>query len=278
VLVSQIALVSRSSGVRSRELLEVAAALQVQVTRDWGPLWRCSALVAAFETLEDVPSGCWPVLVVDSAQDELGFRLDQDGQPFAIVETGPSWSLAASQACLEMLADPSGNRLVQADSAVLSHGSAEFLVEVCKPTADPRYAYLINGVVVSDFYAPAYFQGQPAGGRYCFSGAVERPRQVLPGGYLTWRDAVSHQWHQLTFFGQQLQVRDLGTRPATAISSRTWIAQRTPELRGISHLNGQVAVVAAAHGAREATRAAATWRARTLLEQIAVLRDVREST
>jgi hypothetical protein len=271
MLVSQIALVSRSGKVRPRELLEVAAALQVQVTRDWSPVWQGNALVTVFEALEDVPPGCWPLMVVDRAEGPLGSRVDRDGQPFALIEAGDSWSLSASQACLEMLVDPSGNRLVSADSAISGQGSVDFLMEICKPTADPRYAYLINGVVVSDFHTPAYFQSQaPAGGQYCFSGAVERPRQVLPGGYLTWRDSTSNRWHQLNFFGQQPEVREMGTRPATEASARTWITAQTRELRRLSHLGREVPVMSAAHRAREAIRKASEQRMLALLDGIAL--------
>jgi hypothetical protein len=268
VLMSQIALVSQTARVGSRELLEVASALQIQVARDWSPVWREIALVAGFETLEDVPPGSWPMIVVDSGQGEAGGRLDQDGQPYALVEAGDSWSLSASQACLEMLADPSGSRLISAESAVLGPGQVEFLVEICKPTADPRYAYLIDGVTVSDFCTPAYFQARQSVGPYCFSGAVERPRQVLPGGCLTWRDSVSHHWHQLTYLGQQPEIRDLGLRPPMLGSARSWVAGRTPGPQRSSHLATEVAVVSAARRAREARRKAAHQRAISLREEI----------
>jgi hypothetical protein len=47
--------------------------------------------------------------------------------------------------------------------------------------------------------------------RYSFTGALTEPRQVLPGGYLSWQDAASGHWWQEVWFGtDQPQFRDLG--------------------------------------------------------------------
>jgi hypothetical protein len=254
MLVSQIALVSRSAKVSNHDVQEVAAALQIQVARDWSPLWHSRALVAPFGRLEDVPAGYWPVLIVDEAAPFARVRLHNDGQPFEVVEAGGSWSLSASQACLAMLGDPSGNRLVVAESVVLRHGTVEFLLDVCGPVADPRYAYLIDGIIVSDFYTPAYFHLEASRARYSFSGALERARQILPGGHLTWREPASKSWHQLTFFGSQPSMRDLGRRPPEELRSRAWVNAITPELRRLAHLGGDVPIVAAGLAARQSTR------------------------
>jgi hypothetical protein len=44
----------------------VAAALQKQVTRDFGPVWQITGTVDAFETLETVPVDYWPVVIRDN--------------------------------------------------------------------------------------------------------------------------------------------------------------------------------------------------------------------
>jgi hypothetical protein len=64
------------------------------------------------------------------------------------------WSVTASHECQEMLADPFGNRLVSGPSLAPDQGNVEYLVEVCDPVEDLGFAYLINGVLVSDFYTP----------------------------------------------------------------------------------------------------------------------------
>ena len=44
----------------------VAAALQKQVARDFGPIWQINGTVDAFETLDAVPVDYWPVVVLDN--------------------------------------------------------------------------------------------------------------------------------------------------------------------------------------------------------------------
>ena len=62
----------------------------------------------------------------------------------------------------------------------------EFLVEVCDPCHDAAHAYSVNGVLVSDFYTPAYFEPLfTTGSKYSLCGSLREPRDVLPGGYLT---------------------------------------------------------------------------------------------
>ncbi|MDT7604641.1 MAG: hypothetical protein QOF61_2638, partial [Acidobacteriota bacterium] len=80
------------------------------------------------------------------------------------------------------------------------------------PSEDESFAYVINGVLVSDFYTPKYFStvANPFD-RYSHSGAIKKPRQVLKGGYLSWHDPVSDHWFQETFFsGKKPTFKDLG--------------------------------------------------------------------
>jgi hypothetical protein len=97
------------------ELTRVAAALSKQVNRDFRPLWGVDATVDAFAKLEDVEIDYWPMIIVQDVPGAAGVHLDRDGQPFALIEHSGQWSLTASHECLEMLADPFGNRLVASD-------------------------------------------------------------------------------------------------------------------------------------------------------------------
>jgi hypothetical protein len=62
-----IALVSITKEVTLAQLAPVSAAIQKQISRDFGPMWNVEATVDAFDKLEDVPVGYWHVLL----QDEL---------------------------------------------------------------------------------------------------------------------------------------------------------------------------------------------------------------
>jgi hypothetical protein len=110
-----------------------------------------------------------------------------------------------------MLADPFGKRFVASQSIMPGQGRVKFLVEVCDPSEAEAFAYSINGVVVSDFYTPQYFDPvkNPAV-RYSYTGAVKAPRQVLKGGYLSWMVPETTEWFQATFFGPKLVFKKLG--------------------------------------------------------------------
>ena len=107
-------------------------------------------------------------------------HLDQDGQPFALVEASPSWSLTASHEVIEMVVDPWGSRTVPGGSPMAGQGLVDILVEVCDPSGGAQWGYTVNGYLVSDFCTPNYYDPVGAPGvRYSFTGALTGPRQIL---------------------------------------------------------------------------------------------------
>jgi hypothetical protein len=65
----------------------------------------------------------------------------------------------------------------------------------------------VNGLRVSDFYTPHYFDSvQSVGVRYSFTGAITKPRQVLRGGYLSWMDPATGFWWQANVFRSSLEI------------------------------------------------------------------------
>jgi phosphatidylserine/phosphatidylglycerophosphate/cardiolipin synthase-like enzyme len=213
----RIGLVSRSQTVDFPTLVRVANGLSVQISRDMAPIWSVNGTVVALENPDHIEPGIWPVYVVDELDPGMGgFHQTEHNQPFAMVQTGDTWSLSASHEVLEMLVDPSGNRLVAAPAIAIvdnelqdADGKFEYLVEVCDPLEDASCAYLVDGILVSDFYTPNYFDpAGTAGARYSFSGRITRPRQVLPNGYLTWFNPSNNKLQQVRHFGA-LEIVDL---------------------------------------------------------------------
>lgn len=231
MLTQYVGLISETDQVTPAELMRVAAALQKQAIRDFAPLWDANAVVSAFATLDDLPLGYWPILVQDDINFEgaAGIHLDKDGQPFALVQHSNKWSLTASHELLEMLADPFGNRVVAGDGIaayekkVKRDARVEYLVEVSDPSEDEKFAYTVNGELVSDFYTPRYFDPvASAGVQYSFTGAITEPRQILRGGYLSWHDPMDDHWFIGQFFsGTEPTIRDLGVFDAQVKSLRS---------------------------------------------------------
>jgi len=209
-----LALTSHSNQVAISDLTEVAAALQKQITRDFAPLWNVDATVAAFAS-DQVPQGYWPISIEDNLDQfpgAAGIHLnEQDNSPYALVLYGPTWSLTASHEAPEMLADPWGSRTVPGQSPRQAQGRVDFLVEVCDPCEDSQFAYAVNGVVVSDFYTPNYFDPVALSSvRYSFGGAIVAPRQVLTNGYLSWFDARRHLFQAQADESGTVQIFDRG--------------------------------------------------------------------
>jgi hypothetical protein len=111
-----------------------------------------------------------------------------------------------------MLADPWGKRLIAGPSIKPDQGRVEYLVEVCDPCQSSECAYTVNGEIVSDFYTPNYFDPVSAEGvRYSFFGKISAPRQVLRGGYLSWRDENRRWWQSQWYTGPKPSFVDCGT-------------------------------------------------------------------
>jgi hypothetical protein len=202
----QIGIASRSSSVPLTEVVRVTAALNTQIARDFAPIWGVSAMVVAIPNPDSIDPGIWPLFVDDDiGVDAEGFHQTEHNQPYALISAGRTWSITASHECLELLADPTGSRLYPSMGVTVKNGEFqdlpetkfEYLVELCDPCEGPDGAYLINGVAVSDFYTPHYFDPVTvASVRYSFSGRITRPRQVLQGGYLSWRDPDGKSFRQ----------------------------------------------------------------------------------
>jgi hypothetical protein len=269
MLLRQLALVSEVSGISSSDLTALSAALQKQATRDFGPTWEVQATVDAFAKLEDVPLGYWPIMIRDDigTPGALGIHLDKDNQPFALVTFTDGWQLTASHEALEMLADPFGNRVVAGDSPKADQGRVEFLVEVCDPSEAAQFGYTVNGITLSDFYTPSYFDPvATAGVRYSYTGAIKEPRSVLKGGYLSWHDPVSDEWWQERFFdGDEPEIVSLGKLTQKGQSLRAQIDQLTAAASMKAMMANKTAMLAAARSytqavARPSANKAQAWR------------------
>jgi hypothetical protein len=224
MLPRRVGIASRSATVGLHDLIKVAAALNVQATRDLQNIWNISATVTALADPESIEPGVLPIFIVDDVGQDgaAGLHLTDHKQPYSLVDAGPTWSLTASHECLEMLVDPSGNRLVSSSAITAAGGKVqdvttekfEYLVEVADPSEDPANAYMIDEVLVSDFYTPHFFDPVVSPGvRYSFTGRIKRPREILPGGYISWLNPATGTMQQLRWFGTP-EVIDLPGHPA----------------------------------------------------------------
>lgn len=254
-LTSNVALVSDTSVVDFSQISAVAAALQKQVTRDFGPIWEVDATVGAFDGLESVPVDYWPVVVRDDINQPgaAGFHTDENGQPFSLVQADANWALTASHEVLEMLADPFGSRTIagapppDAPDPVSGFERVIYLIEVCDPCEDAQFAYSANGVTVSDFITPDYYSPAAADGvQYSFGGNIQAPHTVLEGGYVSFGNPLDSHWYQIIVRNGQQQLRDLGVISSTnGKSLREWVDRKVREVRKGDHYRTRPAMTKA---------------------------------
>lgn len=247
MLVRHVALVAEGApSVKFDRVVAVAAALQKQVTRDFGPLWGVHATVDPFHKLDHVPVGYWIVALHDQIEGSLeGYHQDPDGHPSAVVKADGEWSITASHETLEMLADPSGNLTVPGLSPKKGQGRVEFLLEVCDPVQDSSCAYEVNGERVSNFFTPDFLAPEAAPGLRCdFRGVLRAPRSLYKGGTLAWRDPKSNVWWQASKAGTRTTVArvEVGEHPKKkARPLREAVNEKTSDYRGISGTKAQAA-------------------------------------
>jgi hypothetical protein len=231
----QVGLVDKTGELDPTLVQSTAAALNIQVTRDLPQFWSVQATVSYLQSAKSIPAGVWPVFLVKKLPPgEGGVHLDKHNQPYAEVIGTPDsddWTIDASHETIEMLVDPSGNRMQNSTSIEIvgngvQDGTSQFgyLVEACDPCEGDNYAYAIQGIEVSDFITPHFYDPiQTPGTRYSFTGAVTRPRQLLPGGYISFVNQETDQWEQILWVdpGKPPTLNDLG--PAQGASLRAWV-------------------------------------------------------
>jgi len=235
--VIQVGLVDKTGKLDAKLVQATAASLNVQVMRDLPQYWPVQATVRYLPDPDHLPVGVWPVFLVPSLPPgEGGVHLDKKNQPYSLVIGTPDkndWTIDASHETLEMLVDPSGNRLqtsraikISGKTTVDTTGEYEYVVEVCDPCEANQYAYSIQGIAVSDFITPHFYDPVVASGtRYSFGGHIQRPRQVLPGGYISFADPQKDEIEQILFLGPKPVLKNLG--PADGLSLRAFIDGHT---------------------------------------------------
>lgn len=234
--ITQVGLVDMTGKIDPDLVHAASVALNLQVTRDLPQFWPVAATVIYLPNPKKIPVGVWPVQLVKTLPpDEGGFHSDRHKQPYSKViaaKDDPTWTIDASHEILEMLVDPYGNRMqssvaIEIVGGKIRDGVGQFgyLVEACDPCEANNYAYTINGIAVSDFITPHFYDPLATNGtRYSFTGALTAPRQILPGGYISWVNHALDEWQQLMWVdpAKPPSIHNIGKADSSK-SLREWI-------------------------------------------------------
>lgn len=206
----------QGSGADRATLGAIAAALQRQVSRDFAPRYHTD--IASCTAVLDgsiVPPDAW-VIGLFSDPDQPGALGYHDQTPYGLplakvfpkldAQDGSPLSVTISHELLEMLADPLLAKAVQSEDGKF------WAYEVCDAVENDQYE--IDGVMVSNFVTPQYFEPPPRleGVMLDFMGLVQTPYQVRPGGYMQyyagggWRQVV-HRDHARRPYREKMHGR-----------------------------------------------------------------------
>lgn len=214
-----ITIVNQSSVVSSADFAAAVAACQKQVNEHFSPLWGnlSVALVpqtAAPQSPQSVAGEAIYVLDDSDQQGALGYHeLTPGDAPVGYVfartsqEANDPWQTTLSHELLEQIADPfiSSCAEVQMQGHFGRLQDAIVAFEVCDPVEND--SYLIDGVPVSNFVLPSWFQSANTPGLtgpFDYLKKLSAPLSLTPGGYISYATRLG-QW-------QQFSKRD-GARP-----------------------------------------------------------------
>ncbi len=213
----KIAVVNESTEVSDTDVSKLVPALQKQVTNDFAPAWGVPADLRFVPKGQKPNPGEWWLVILDDADQAgaLGYHdVTDEGQPLGKVFArttridGGNWTVTASHELLEMLGDPEINLtvFVQDDN----HSGRLYAYEVCDACEDDQFGYTIDGVLVSDFVYPAWFESfrKKNSTQFDFKNHISEPLQLIKGGYIGYFDVASGSgWQQLTAKGAPLDYR-----------------------------------------------------------------------
>jgi len=225
-----IAIMNQSTLVSSDNALKMTQAVAAQVRYDAAPLWdRAPAAVIFYTDPNSVPEPAHGIYLVDAINDQppgvLGFHTeDQRGKLWGVVAAKPElengaqvttgdWSVSSvlSHEVLEMFVDPNCNLWGSNDRGRV------YSLEVCDPVEAPTYE--VNGVSVSNFVTPAWFDPQaPSSSQFDKLGKLSAPFGILPGGYVVY--SAEGKEHQQ--FGDKFPAwrKEMKSRPAARTRRR----------------------------------------------------------
>ena len=182
-----IAITNASTCLSDTEVAAAIPALQRQVTMDFRAYWEVDCQLTFLSREEPLTEGWWQISVTDNSDQAgaLGYHeLTSRGTPLGKVfagldlQSGGSWTVTLSHELLEMLADPWINWCAQGSDGKI------YALEVCDPVEADRLGYEIDGVLVSDFITPSWFEPTHAD-RVDFKRRTLQPLQLAEGGYIS---------------------------------------------------------------------------------------------
>jgi hypothetical protein len=193
--VPSIVLIDKTHNPWGQKLTDLKGPLQKFVDEHFGPVWGISAKLSV---ANEFVAGSWAMAFLDTADEPgaLGYHdLTPDGLPLAKIFTQTTLrdrqkvSVTACHELAEMLVDPAINLSVQTPDGEF------YAYETCDAVEGLEFD--IDGIAMSDFVYPAWFEGFRANRSDQFDhlSEVAGPFELLQGGYMP--AFVNGKWTQV---------------------------------------------------------------------------------
>jgi len=210
-----IVITNASTCLTDAQVEAVLPALQKQVSVDFKAYWELDCTLSFLPKDQPLTPGWWQIVITDNPDQAgaLGYHeMTSAGTPLGKIfakldlDNGYSWTVTLSHELLEMLADPWINW------CAIGSDSKIYALEVCDAVEADELGYQIDGVLLSDFVTPAWFEPTEAD-RLDFKQHVSKELQLASGGYISTLDPQKG-WTQITARGEDGPVIDAGSRRA----------------------------------------------------------------
>ncbi len=195
--------------ITDEQLWYVASVVNAQVTLDFGPIWGVDAWVTAAQKKKKIPTDAWEITIYDTIKTDAVNGIENSGhawkdpndctvRPFGFVVYDDINFLAhaVSHECLEMLANPYMSQFHMLPT-IDPNGKGDVLYpqEICDPCSTANDGYTIDGVLVSDFVTPRYYDRKASTGvNYSLRGNIDTPLGITMGSNLNWLAADITTW------------------------------------------------------------------------------------
>jgi hypothetical protein len=194
----KIAVFNKSTSISNTAIMQMMPIFEKQWNRDLSPTWGIEPARFSFVRKgQKPPRGAWWVLFLDwsDRRHAVAYHdLTNEGLPLAkvfvdtLLQDDVSVSVGATHEICEMAVDPWMN------GGFLDPKKTFWASEICDPVEDPKYGYVIDGLLVTDFVTPAWYSPKNARGKKDFAGRVRAPFTILSAGYAQQYDNKTSKW------------------------------------------------------------------------------------
>jgi len=200
-MADQIAVINASTVLSDQELATMVEAVQAQIDQHFGSAWGIPAALQFIPRGVRPPADMWWMAVLDDADQAgaLGYHdITSAGLPLGKVfartdqRYGYLVSVTLSHESSRCSPTPDVNLLVQDGRRVRRF----WAYEICDAVETDGLGYAINGIQVSDFVLPEYFETFRTGVQTDYRGHLRAPVPALTaGGYMAYVE--NGTWHQV---------------------------------------------------------------------------------